>query len=464
MGFRGSAWREGPSLRILADEPIVASHQDALFVPGNRRGIFDRNGRPVVPATDFDADGIPEGGDWSVDPAEGAEAQAAAVPHVHAGPAPTGLASLLARTLPRFWSRVTTHGGAARLLFHGGEDVLDRAFADAHVLAAFASLGIARADCVSYGERVRIRSLVAPAPAFEPTCGIAHDAHRRTLARLADALAGPDPGEDTTAGPLHLAASTPIDDRFGHALDEALRGAGVRVVDPEGIPLAAIVDAVRRAPVVSAVVSPGGLGPALAAFARPGTPVLLLRPDDSGDAAEARLAAQLLGHRGGLLEGRQPPDGDGGAASALINAIAHAAASRRRGACSTEWSVPGEGAPDAVLGDLLTGRAQMRTGHGQRPWWAVDLGRIRPVVGLRVHGPADGEPDCPDGLRVLASADRRGWTVVAERARGTPVGNGLGDLPAWDVALPSATEARHLRIQLVTTGVLALDQVEIRTK
>ena len=465
MGFRGSDWQEGRALRIVADEPIVASHEDALFIPGDPRGIFDRNGRLVVPATDFDADGVPEGGAWSVDPADHAEAcEAPLLPHVHAGPVPTGLASLLTRTLPRFWSRVTTHGDAARLLFHGGERALDRAFADAHVLAAFASLGIARTDCVSYDRPTRIRSLVAPAPAFEPACGFAHDAHRRTLARVADALAGPDPGDDPDRRPLHLSTSPSSDDHARRALDEALGRAGVRVIDPDALPLAAIVDALRGAAVVSATATPDGTGPALATFARRGTPVLLLRPDGEADTGAARLGAILLAHRGGILDSGPSPDGTGNAARALVNAIAHAAAGRRRTAYATSWSVPGEGTPGAVLGGFLSGRARMRTGHAQRPWWEIDLGRLTTVAAIRVHGPAEGEPDRPDGLRILASADRRGWRTIAERDRGTPLGNGLGETPPWDVEMPPATRARHLRIQLAATGVLALDQVEIRTE
>ena len=476
MAFEGSDWSEGRMLRIVADEPVVASHEDALFVPGDRRGIFDRNGRLIVPATDFPSDGDPEGGAWSVDPADHAAAEDAAdLPHVHAGPAPTGLPSFLVRTLPRLWSRVTSHGAAARLLFHGGEPTLDRAFADPHVLAALASLGIARADCVSYDRPVRIRSLIAPAPAFEPACGVAHAAHQRTLARLADALVGPDRGDDPDPRPLHLSTSSSssgtADDRGRRAIDETLRRAGVRVIEADALPLAAIAAAVGRAAVVSAIAAPGSIGPLLAAFAPHGTPVLLLRPDggasvSSAEMGAARLTAVLLGHRGGILDPATvspAPNGAAGAAQALANAIAHADASRRSAVHAADWSVPGQGAPGAVLGCFLSGRARMRTGHAQRPWWEVDLGRITTVSAVRVHGPAEGS-DRPDGLRILASADRRGWTVVAEHDRGAPVGNGLGGTPPWDAVLPPRTEARHLRIQLLTHGVLALDQVEIRTE
>ncbi len=458
MALSGTDWDEGRMLRIVGDEPRIASHEDALFLPGRGHGVFDRNGRLVVEATDFDARGRPAGGRWSIDPAAVEAASAAEIVHVHAGRLGIGLAAFLTATLPRFWSRATAHGDQALLLVHGGTEAIDRAFDDPQTLALLASFGISRGDCVSYDRPVRIRSLVAPAPAFEAACLVAHDAHRRTLATITARLAGPDRATPD-ATPLHLSAAlsrhSGADEE--QALDAALRREGVRVVDPSTVSMPDLLGALRHAPVLSATAVPGAPGPALLAFARAGTPTFLLCPDSAVDVAAARLAAVLSGHRGGILEPLGP-----GAAAALLGAIRHAAAAASLDGAplSAGWSDPGSGDPRAVLGRCLSGRARMRTGHGQRPWWQVDLERVVRLVRVRIHAPLDG-PDRSGTVRLLASLDGHDWIVLAVRDDPAPIGNGIGDSAPHDFDLPPGTETRHLRIQRMEAGTLALDQVEI---
>lgn len=460
---------------IVETEPQLETRHDALFVPARGAwadrgwGIYDADGRPV------DAAAHPAGAAPDRHPAP-ADAIASATPppapdrvHVYGGVLDPDDMFFL-DTLARFWGRATSGVDGAQLVFHArGER--ERFWAAAHVAEALAAFGVGPAECLVPDRPLRIPHLLVPAPSFVAR-RLAHRAFGRVMATLGLRLTSDRNPVPPSRAPLHVSHAREPEPAFAGeaAFDAALADAGFAILHPSELSLAAIAHRLAAAALVTST-RPGRGRPApadiLSALA-PGQRRITLTPDGHVP-ADARLVAAAAGHE--TLElGTADPSSPTLAAD-FVRAAARAIdiwrlpcrlgtlASVDLGvalAADASCSEAAEGAPAALLGGFVMGRAQLRTAWRQRPWWQVEWGIEVALTGVRVHLPAAPAPDAvPPSVRLLASRDGIDWQLLGRRdTAAAPLEFAPGpDEAPWRL--------RILRVQAMHDGVLAIDQVEV---
>jgi len=108
---------------------------------------------------------------------------------------------------------------------------------------------------------------------------------------------------------------------------------------------------------------------------------------------------------------------------------------------------------------LLTGTFQFHTDIEPEPWWQVDLEAPEEVSGVRLFNRFDGVEARSARLRLLGSLDGENWDVLVVRDDPRPFGGIDGRPFEWRPAVP--VRLRFLRVQLLGTDYLHLDQVQV---
>ena len=107
---------------------------------------------------------------------------------------------------------------------------------------------------------------------------------------------------------------------------------------------------------------------------------------------------------------------------------------------------------------LRTGKWGFHTGHGEMPWWQVDLGETRTVARVAIWNRCDDTAARNNRVMVRLSEDAETWRTVYEHD-GTTF-RGATDGKPLAVELDGA-QCRFVRIQLPGTDYLHLDEVEV---
>lgn len=460
---------------------MLETRRDVLYVPAagawsqSGWGTYDAVGRLLVDIAPWDG-AAPRGGSWTAPPGAAAAATDAdpATVFVYGGLLQSGPALFL-ETLSRFWGRATSRAAGLRLLFHAHES-LDTIWADPRVAAAFATFGISAADCVVPATPLRIARLVAPAPSILPG-QLAHRAFARTMATIGLRLA-PD-GTAPSPRPLHLSHAREERPAFAgeSAFDAVLEARGFDVVHPAEISMAAVLRRVRRAAIVTSTRPPTGPAPADVLLALAPGRMRATFGLGSEVGAASRLLDAAAGHDTLDVRPLEPTLAPAECARLFTTLVARRIAASRL-ACRLEgpadevdlairldpvaaWCEPGTGTPGAAIGGAFTGRARMRTGWQQRPWWEVDFGTAVALRAVRVHAPVLGiaEEERPAALRLLGSHDGIDWRVLDRRKAAEPIG-GLDRAHVFQADAKGPWRFRIFRLQAMHDGVLALDQVE----
>ncbi len=457
--------------RISATAPAIETVEDALYVPGpaDGWGLYDQGDRLVISGARWvpGASGapLPASGFWSAPVREALDRTDETL--VYGGLLETGTVSFLVGVLSRFWSHAT-RPGAARVLFHTRED-LGTLFDQPVIASSLAALGIGPTDCLTFDTPTRIARVIVPAASFEAG-RLIHSVYAQLAATLAIRLTGRVVPADLGRAPVHVSCARETVPAFAgeKEFDQSLEAAGVRVVHPSEMSLAALVAQVRSAGLLSSTQPAGltGLGCHAAAFRNPAKRILLCLGERSQDSCNIDA---LCGHETLVLRPSDP-----GVVDPVEWSVAYQQAMRRlittrRLACelSPDASLPelvpvacstSDDNDGAILsGGPLTGLVQQRIAGAAYPWWQADLGAARDIDEVRIHGPITGD-ERPTKLRLFGSLDGRDWAQFAERNSDDPIGGIDGRFHRFTTDTP--WRVRMVRVQS-GTGVLSLDQVQI---
>jgi len=107
---------------------------------------------------------------------------------------------------------------------------------------------------------------------------------------------------------------------------------------------------------------------------------------------------------------------------------------------------------------VVDGKWGFHTSHEQQPWWQVDLGQETAIDRLRLFNRCDSFAERNARCLVMLSTDGTSWTQAYQHD-GT-VFYGHSDSKPLEVNL-SGAKARFVRIQLLGTDYLHLDEVEV---
>lgn len=129
------------------------------------------------------------------------------------------------------------------------------------------------------------------------------------------------------------------------------------------------------------------------------------------------------------------------------------------------WSDAPEVDARGANNGMVTGSYGFHTDLEDSPWWKVDLGHVQPISRIVLFNRID-QTDVRERaarLRILCSsgndADGDTWRELAAFPDGDVFGGADGQ--PLVVALPQATEARWVKIELLGRNYLHLDEVEV---
>ncbi len=129
----------------------------------------------------------------------------------------------------------------------------------------------------------------------------------------------------------------------------------------------------------------------------------------------------------------------------------------------SDWSSSPDPAKDAagLVSGRITGSYQCHTRHEEHPWWSVDLGADAQVGEIRVFNRCDSQElaQRARAYEMAASRDGRVWLTLRRQEDGPAFGGADGN--PLVVQLPSPVPARFIRVTLLSTTNLHLDQVEV---
>lgn len=133
----------------------------------------------------------------------------------------------------------------------------------------------------------------------------------------------------------------------------------------------------------------------------------------------------------------------------------------------SEWSRGKTIAEDAcgAVNGTFTGSYQFHTDNEHQPWWQVDLASgdrgLATIHEIWLHNRVENTglmARCSD-IAILLSDDALAWTEIHRRQGLPPYGGADGN--PLQVQIAPATTARYVRVMLLGTGLLHLDQVEV---
>ena len=125
-----------------------------------------------------------------------------------------------------------------------------------------------------------------------------------------------------------------------------------------------------------------------------------------------------------------------------------------------EWATTPAGRLSTATSGILTGRCQFHTDHEAEPWWMVDLGCIARIEEIRLHNRTDDSWDRCSCFSLSISEDGMEWLDIHVQDQPRLFGNGITGDP-FVLVLDKVIIARYIRIRLLGTNWLHLDQVEV---
>ena len=481
---------------VIGRNPRCEVHEDVLVVPygipGATPGLFDRAGRLITAGAAFR--GVPHlhliGTEYtsSIDPtsvskfADRDDMVFCGVMHGHYG-------HYLVGSLCRYWWITVGEALAGRCLILNAappETLLKIPF----IRDTLSPLGISADSIVCFREPVRIRRLVVPAAAFEENLLV-----HRTFARLCNHIGRlVAPPVDKRSDRLVYVSKARIKagvSRIGNedAFVSCLQDAGVSIVYPEELTFAEQVKVFRDHRVVA-----GTIGSALhTSVFVPGCKLFILNHgnqvwsnqiliDRSNDNSslylhaegdmELRPASPAFGNECRLVDPARtaaeflralrifatsegaPTDDDGDRALASLRKPATQSSILIDYARAT----PDDDAAGAVNG-RLTGTYQFHTATEDQPWWQVDLQHAVEIGEVRVFNRLGDVAHRASRLRIMLSDDGSVWREAMRREDDALFGGADGLPLIWS---PDQREtARFVRVQLLGTECLHLDQVQV---
>ncbi len=142
-------------------------------------------------------------------------------------------------------------------------------------------------------------------------------------------------------------------------------------------------------------------------------------------------------------------------AAALAHANTAAWQAELTRAQAQQGTLPEEDAAGAVDGNV-SGRFSFHTGHGENPFWQVDLGEVHTLGRVAVYNPH--LPQRLAGFKLLLSDDGAQWREVYRHDDTLPVGAGEGK----PLIVPLADQrGRMVRIQVPGRTWMHLDEVQV---
>jgi hypothetical protein len=248
---------------VLETAPAVERLRDVLYMPWAAErpwGLFDRDGLGLPASWELEPQGSPVPPAHTAfrieqpaaaDPAGWGGAEALRDDLIYGGRMHLHFGHFLLETLNRFWS--LREGGAGRTLWlvHGPAD-LRAWFGIPWMSTLLGALGLSRENFVWSDRPLRCRRLTLPHPSFRPQSH-AHRAFGLMCRRIGDRLlAGADGTPDPR--PVYLSKSRLRSGVIRVAneaeIEAVLARAGVEIVHPETLPLAAQVALFARRPAV----------------------------------------------------------------------------------------------------------------------------------------------------------------------------------------------------------------------
>jgi GR25 family glycosyltransferase involved in LPS biosynthesis len=127
----------------------------------------------------------------------------------------------------------------------------------------------------------------------------------------------------------------------------------------------------------------------------------------------------------------------------------------------SQWSrsqIPSEDAGNAVNG-RITGDYAFHTNEEFRPWWMVDLGGFALVSEIILFNRLHPYAARANNLSLWGSLNGRSWMLLHERAASTPFGGAEGS--PLRIEFPEKRPLRFLRVELLGSGILHLDEVQV---
>lgn len=132
--------------------------------------------------------------------------------------------------------------------------------------------------------------------------------------------------------------------------------------------------------------------------------------------------------------------------------------SRSSSTSQWSWSSNPELEASGANDGRLNGCCGFHTRHETNPWWQVDLGARHSIESVVIYNRLDQAQRCVD-FDLLVSDDAFSWRLAHAKRDGIPFGGADGKPFKHHFAPPAA--GRYLRVQLIGTQFLHLDQVEV---
>ncbi len=233
---------------IRAADPDISVVREGFYLPyahGRGWGLFEGDGSPVAAAADF-REGTHLPPDQSLHTDLTADRIARSAPggaYIYGGRINPHFGHFLINTLPRFWAMARIRSPRTPILCHG-PGTPEGWFGVPFIAAAFALIGLAPRDFVTFDEPTRVRSVVVPSTSLEEQCA-AHRAYGDLCAKMGDRIRSTAQIEPSDR-PIYY-SKTRLSSAVGRITNEdeieaVLSRAGVEIVYPETL---SFVDQIR---------------------------------------------------------------------------------------------------------------------------------------------------------------------------------------------------------------------------
>ncbi len=493
------------SQTLVEFEPSIHRIEGAVYAPLGRHdmpwGIYDHGRKLFLPAGTFRGPDVIAPGTVLVmpQPYDTIGNVAPNASYVYAGWLHGHYGHFLLSSLSRFWATASYADRDTKILYHGPETA-EQLFENPFFSAIFSALGIGVDRFVSFSEPTIISSLTIPAPSFEESSFV----HRNFASfgnELGRAIMGSTPRRPSER-PVYL-SKTKVTRGIGRLLNEIdlidiLEREGIDIIYPEQSSLSQQIAELNDRTVVVGLT---GSAMHTSIFA-PGRSIVgicytnsilsnyhLLDKANGNDAhyyhphedidreaatAEFQLnyrlknplktAGELLRIVETVIKRRQSLDEQGidhhQARSGRRGNLAFGRPARQSSFGPPGWATTSAGRVSTATNGILTGRCQFHTDHEEQPWWIVDLGRAAQVDGIILHNRADDSWDRCRLFSLSASTDDVEWPVIHSQETPLSFGNGITGDP-FLFRLEQPVLARYVRVILLGTNFLHLDQVEV---
>ena len=481
---------------MLESEPATHVFSDVIYVPTgdpvSRAGLFDHGRKLIVQSAHFfgaNPLATPQrlGTEYSLDTVPDTAPDEL---YLYGGILHDHFGHFLLSSLSRYWTTLWFEHPSAKILVHSSSD-LDLLFAQDWRAAIFAAIGLSRDRFTRLDRPTKIGKIIVPASSFEEE-NFAHRAYARSCNALGRRLASPWIGAPDPR-PVYLSKerlSAGVQRLENEAtISSVLERGGVEIVYPESLPFPQQVALWHNRPTIVSF-SNSALHTSILA---PGQTTINLnytelmngnyRLVDQVNGARAQYLRPLngsitwAGSRGGFQNAFVAHDPVGIAEDILRALEFRDRSDRLRRARSdrtsddragnlaldrpTRQSCHGiaDAEGDSPVNGVLTGSAQLRTGHSENSWWEVDLPGPAWIERIRLYNRMDGDRARPGRFSIGLWHGGPFYKVVHRQTE--PVGFGGLDGTPFEWIAPQEMSASKVRISLHGVGALELDQVEV---